>query len=82
MLTEAEIALVNKLGECADEFCALVRADRQGGAEAALHDLDEFIAHMHDLQHAVMCRSTRRDHPEIFGRRLPLDERAQTEPVG
>ncbi len=80
-LTVAELNLIDKLGECASAFAALLDGDRApartGSAEwhrlkqAHAGDLAEFVAHVHDLQHAVMARSTRRLHPVAFSVRLP-----------
>lgn len=69
-LFDDELALIGKLGECADEFARLVHDDVEHGAVATF-DVDEFIAYVHVLQRAVMARPARREHPEIFSRRLP-----------
>jgi hypothetical protein len=82
MLTESELALIATLGECAQAFVALINDDfdphrryfgmseSERDVRLAVHegDLAEFIAHVHDLQHAVMARAARRSHPEHFHR--------------
>jgi hypothetical protein len=62
VLTEEELALIKKLGACANDF---MECD-------AFHpsDVPEFFMHVHALQNLVMSNSARRDHPEAFPRHL------------
>lgn len=59
MLTEPELRLVDKLGECTVDF----------GMLDVMHtaDLQEFMVHIHALQNIVMARAAMRSHPERFG---------------
>jgi len=70
-LTDDEHALVHKLGECASEYVGVL-ADAAGveGANPLpsplQHDVGEFVAHIHDLQHAVMARAAIRAYPDLY----------------
>jgi hypothetical protein len=76
-LTDRELVLCRKLGECASEYVQVLLAgatDRHGRpaseyrelSDQHKHDVAEFVAHIHDLQHAVMARAAIRAHPEEF----------------
>lgn len=60
-LTRAEMAVVDRLSEAMSLFADL--------PEMHPSDRGEFAHHVHILQRAVMCRSARRAHPEVFGKR-------------
>jgi hypothetical protein len=88
-MTVAELALVQILGQCVEAFVALCDVDFDPRREyAALGDderatrlavrsgdIAEFVAHVHDLQHAVMARAARRAHPDAFPHRQPIGDR-------
>ena len=61
MLTEAERDLVQKLGSCWVDYSAIVG---RGPSRAA--DCNEFVARIHDLQHAVMSQAAARAYPTEF----------------
>lgn len=71
-LTGAEHDLVGKLGDCWLDFRAILHASDpasaggQGLSTAQEHDLREFAAHVHDLQHAVMARAAVRAYPDRY----------------
>jgi hypothetical protein len=71
-LTPNELALCRKLGACYLDYRAVIYASSpdsasgQGLSQAQQHDLREFAAHIHDLQHAVMARAAIRAHPDVF----------------
>lgn len=58
MMTQEELDLCNKLGECFNDFIAL---PRQHSMETA-----EFCDAVHRLQTLVMARVAQRIHPESF----------------
>ena len=58
VLTDAELAIVRKLGSVWNDFLAL----RNRSPEASV----EFCHGVHGLQHAVMARAAQRAHPEVF----------------
>jgi hypothetical protein len=62
-LTDAEIALTRKLGDCMNEYASLPLSEV--GAE---DDLREFAQAIHVCQRAVMCRLAHRVHPQVFPR--------------
>jgi|GEM_PF-6587650 len=76
-MTEAEHALCRKLGECATEYVQALIAGtttRYGRPASEYRELSdqhkrdvaEFVAHVHDLQHAVMARAAIRCYPELY----------------
>ena len=58
MLTEQELALVNKLGECFKDFEQLT--------EQHPRDREEFMHGIHQCQNIIMAHSAVRSHPEVF----------------
>jgi hypothetical protein len=76
-MTEAEHVLCQKLGQCATEYVQVLIAattTRHGRpaseyrelSDQHKHDVVEFVAHIHDLQHAVMARAAIRCYPERY----------------
>ncbi len=70
-MTEAEHALVSLLGECARRYRTVLMSSGEvgpyDGLTAAIQgDLREFVAHIHDLQYAVMARAAIRIWPERY----------------
>lgn len=62
-MTTAELALTRKLGECYNEYRALLEP-----TFTAEGDINEFAHHVHILQRQVMCRVAQRAHPNEFRR--------------
>jgi hypothetical protein len=60
MLTERERTLIERLGGCAGEYAKLAREAPEG--RCVEHDINEFVAHVHDLQARVMWLAARREH--------------------
>lgn len=67
-MTEQELILMERLGECASIYSLLMHdyaferyGDRKLGIDG---DINEFVAHIHDLQARVALFSARRDHPD------------------
>lgn len=67
-LTDAEHALIEKLGSCASDYKAILATDerRAGHLRDYPWDEAEFVAHVHDLQHAVMARACSRLWPNRY----------------
>lgn len=61
MLTDAEHALITKLGECFNEFCIITNDGSNRD-----HDLSEAALHVHALQHAVMANAAAREYPHLY----------------
>jgi hypothetical protein len=66
-----ELAVCELLGECARRYRRMLTDSGEVGPYDGLtatqkQDLGEFVAHVHDLQHAVMARAATRAHPEVF----------------
>ena len=67
MMTDDELALVQRLGDCYTEYVRMLNAhnlDRYGTAAAADRDHDEFASRVHGLQARVMWLAARRAHPD------------------
>lgn len=60
-LTDKEVELIQKLGDCFSDFVRLSNHPPNGQAE--------FSMKIHDLQQQVMARLAERAHPEIFNKR-------------
>ncbi len=58
LLTRREHALIEKLGECAGEFNAII-----GTSCTRTPDLEEVFAGIHHLQQAVMSQAAARAYP-------------------
>lgn len=67
-LTDREHALIDALGKCASEFKGILDDDerRAGSLRDYPWDVAEFVAHIHDLQHAVMARACSRLWPARY----------------
>lgn len=66
VLTEAEHDLMNRLSGVVAGFTAVYEADVQRGeanAETHSHDMNEVVAHIHDLQARVLSRAAARSYP-------------------
>jgi hypothetical protein len=79
-LSQRELDLIEKIGECMDEYRQLLDDDGlevfltpQGGARKRLTakegDLNEFSSAVHIMQRMVMARAAQRNHPDFFLRR-------------
>lgn len=68
MLTEQELNLCKKLGECASDYADVLSDGMgyKGLSPVQRQDVVEFVTHIHDLQHAVMARAAIRAHPKEF----------------
>ena len=64
-LTEQEHALIGMLGLCATSFKKILKDDERRPNDYPW-DEAEFVAHIHDLQHAVMARACSRLWPERY----------------
>jgi len=62
-LTEAELALIHKLGDCWDDYLKLPATPH---AITAHHDREAALNGIRELQHLVMVRLARRVHTEAF----------------
>ncbi len=62
LLTRRERALIEKLGECAEEFYAIM------GTHAGTrdHDMTEVVCSIHHLQQAVMSQAAARAYPKLY----------------
>jgi len=58
MLTDAELDLVMQMNDLYLQYLELPVQHKD--------DKDEFVEALHRLQHLVMVRSARRDHPDLF----------------
>ena len=59
-LTVKEINIIEKLADCYNSFIEL--------EDQHPSDEEDFSRHIHVLQRHVMARSTRREHPDLFGK--------------
>ena len=81
-LTKREIDLVTKLGECMNDYQAIVYddgsdyfSDSSYSDTARDGDINEFTGALHVLQRMIMSRSAEREHPGKFGRTpKPVEE--------
>lgn len=62
-LTPAELALIDQTAALTNDFHAL--------PEMHPGDQAEFVLAMHQIQRLIMVRSTRREHPDVFGHGRP-----------
>lgn len=65
LLTDAEHALIDKLGQCAGEYRALAESDGRD-PDRYPWDLAEFTSHIHDLQARIMSRAAARAYPDRY----------------
>jgi hypothetical protein len=63
LLTPAEHAVIDRLGQTWGDICALVE---DGPTREA--DLRELVVHIHALQHAVMAQAAARAYPTSYRR--------------
>lgn len=63
LLTAAEHAVVEKLGELWGELCAIVDDGRTRD-----HDCFELVVHVHALQNAVLAQAAARAYPDTYRR--------------
>ncbi len=61
-LTEPELRVVKMLGDVASVFALEI----VGNGDTREHDVNEFVAHVHALQHTVMAQAAARAHPELL----------------
>lgn len=72
--TDKEQRLLRLLGQAAEYYAQVLKENRArrepdvtyptgGLSENDRNDLNEFVHHIHDLQHAVMAEVARRAHP-------------------
>lgn len=61
LLTDNELTLIEKLGECANLFAQVI-----GDGEQSINDLYECVDKIHQLQHMVMSQAAARAYPEKF----------------
>lgn len=64
LLTEAERALVSKLGQCAGDFSQIMEQGPNRG-----NDLIEMVHHIHALQNMVLAQAAARAYPDLYRRR-------------
>lgn len=63
LLTDAEHAVIEKLGEIWGDLCAIVDDGRTRDA-----DCHELIVHVHALQNAVLAQAAARAYPTTYRR--------------
>ena len=65
MLTDDEIDLVMQMNDLYSQYLALPVQHKD--------DKAEFVEALHRLQHLVMVRSVRRDHPDLFPKNISAE---------
>lgn len=61
MLTPAELEAIDLAGRLAEKVGEIV-----GNGPTRAHDLNELLAHVHVIQHAVMSQAAARSYPQLF----------------
>ena len=78
-LSQRELDLITKIGECIDEYRSILYEDEKTWEETEVFpgffatardgDINEFSGAVHIMQRMVMARSAQRQHPDFFPRR-------------
>ena len=68
-LSQRELDLITKIGECMSEYLDLLYADGYSHTIARDGDINEFSHAVHIMQRMVMARCAQREHPGFFPRR-------------